>query len=73
MDRIPIPKLKDPDMEQILNKTFDNAMGVFINNLSRVPTSSNDDLKPNQWGPYDGKLYINIDGTTYYLPITEST
>lgn len=69
MERQLIPQGTKPDMEKVLNQIMDSALSNPII-LEREPTTANGDLKENQVGYYSSKLYITIQGNTYYLTLT---
>lgn len=56
--------------DSTINHILSNGQGIPVS-LSEAPTTDGGQLKGNEWGHYDGTLYINLGGTIYSIALTE--
>lgn len=67
---IDLDKIKDQDTREAVKNITSNVLGNVIE-LSAAATTAGEELKPNELGYYSDTLYININGTTYSISLTE--
>ena len=70
MRRTNINPKANQEEKKFAEHIFENALGVPIS-LESAPTTSGGELKANEVGFYSGSLYINFNGVTYQLNMTE--